>query len=39
MNEIYGEVIQDLRVRLDWENRQMIWSRVPHEKLWTQKNQ
>jgi len=27
-NEIYPEVIQDLRVRLDWENRQMVWSKM-----------
>jgi hypothetical protein len=27
-NEVYAEVIQDLRVRLDWENRQMVWSKM-----------
>jgi hypothetical protein len=27
-NDVYAEVIQDLRVRLDWENRQMIWTKM-----------
>jgi len=27
-NEIYGEVIRDLQVRLDWENRQLVWSKM-----------
>src|SRR5215471_8756625 len=27
-NDIYGEVIRDLQVRLDWENRQLVWSKM-----------
>ena len=27
-NEIYGEVIRDLQVRLDWENRQLGWAKM-----------
>jgi len=27
-NDIYGEVIQDLRTRLPWENRQLVWTRM-----------